>query len=156
MCVRHEYGKESVTKTGRLYIIFITVLYSKQKKDDIEWWNRRLRVWIVVVERDYDGKKNRRGGGKTQQYTITITRTYNNTLITIWYWFGDMWFVFRELLTSSLPIWWISIDFLFFFTNIGNLHGYLSPYGAHAITKIDNLLYNKIRVTQYSKLVVFY
>ena len=109
-----SYGKESVTKTGRLYIIFITVLYSKQKKDDIEWWNRRLHVWIVVVERDYDGKKNRRGGGKTQQYTITITRTYNNTLITIWYWFGDMWFVFRELLTSSLPIWWISIGFLFF------------------------------------------
>ena len=109
-----SYGKESVTKTGRLYIIFIAVLYSKQKKDDIEWWNRRLRVWIVVVERDYDGKKNRRGGGKTQQYTITITRTYNNTLITIWYWFGDMWFVFRELLTSSLPIWWISIGFLFF------------------------------------------
>ena len=40
-------------------------------------------VVIGIVERDYDGKKNRRGGGKTQQYTITITRTYNNTLITI-------------------------------------------------------------------------
>ena len=37
--------------------------------------------------------------------------------------------------------------FLIFYTNIGNWHGYLSPYGVHAITKIDHLLYDENRVT---------
>ena len=137
-----SYGKESVTNTGRLYIIFITVLYSKQKKDDIEWWNRRLRLLLWVVERDYDGKKRRRKDATVYYYNNpNIQQHINNHMILIRWHVVCLQGIVDIFIAHMMNLY----RFLIFYTNIGNWHGYLSPYGVYAIIKIDNLFYDENR-----------
>ena len=129
-----SYGKESVTNTGRLYIIFITVLCSKHKKDDIEWWNRRLRLLLWVVQREglwwEEEQKRRRKDATVYNYNNpNIQQHINNHMILIRWHVVCLQGIVDIFIAHMMNLY----RFLIFYTNIGNWHDYLSPYVAHAI-----------------------